>query len=114
MGKFRVAVLGEVENVELRARALHEAGNLPDLTNCSNAFNTSNKMAVHGEVANCVPVLTPVMAKCYVWCKTSERVIPNVIRGDPDKTFLQRDPPAEPFGARYVLPGVAAGAGTFP
>ncbi|CAN0517664.1 unnamed protein product, partial [Laminaria digitata] len=34
------------------------------LTDCSNAFNTVNRTAVLEEVANCVPALTPLVAKC--------------------------------------------------
>ncbi|CAN0597640.1 unnamed protein product, partial [Laminaria digitata] len=35
------------------------------LTDCSNAFNTVKRTAVLEEVANCVPALTPLVAKCY-------------------------------------------------
>ncbi|CAN0455442.1 unnamed protein product, partial [Laminaria digitata] len=32
---------------------------------CPNAFNTVRRTAVPEEVANCVPALTPSVAKCY-------------------------------------------------
>ncbi|CAN0597399.1 unnamed protein product, partial [Laminaria digitata] len=35
------------------------------LTDCSNAFNTVKRTAVLEEVANCVPALTLLVAKCY-------------------------------------------------
>ena len=44
---------------------LHETGNWLVITDCSNAFNTVNRTAVLAEVANCVPALTPFVAKCY-------------------------------------------------
>ena len=48
-----------------RARTLHETGNWFVLTDCSNAFNTVKRTVVLAEAANCVPALTPFMAKCY-------------------------------------------------
>ncbi|CAM9638177.1 unnamed protein product, partial [Laminaria digitata] len=35
------------------------------LTDCSNVFNTIKRTVVLEEVANCVPALTPLVAKCY-------------------------------------------------
>ncbi|CAN0290043.1 unnamed protein product, partial [Laminaria digitata] len=49
----------------LRTRTLHETGNWLVLTDCLNAFNTVKRAAVLEEVANCVPALTPSVAKCY-------------------------------------------------
>ncbi|CAN0591994.1 unnamed protein product, partial [Laminaria digitata] len=63
--QFGVAVPGGVKHVGLRARTLHETGNWLVLTDCSNAFNTVKRTAVLEEVANCVPALTPLVAKCY-------------------------------------------------
>ncbi|CAM9811271.1 unnamed protein product, partial [Laminaria digitata] len=42
-----------------------ETDNWLILTDCSNAFNTSKRKAVLEVVANCVPALTPSVAKCY-------------------------------------------------
>ena len=63
--QFGGAVPGGVEHVGLRARMLHETGNWLVLTDCSNAFNTVKRKAVLAEAANCVPALTPFVAKCY-------------------------------------------------
>ncbi|CAN0455478.1 unnamed protein product [Laminaria digitata] len=64
--QFGVAVPGGVEHVGLRARTLHDTGNWLVLTACSNAFNTvKRRTAVLEEVPNCVPALTPLVAKCY-------------------------------------------------
>ncbi|CAN0586918.1 unnamed protein product, partial [Laminaria digitata] len=63
--QFEVAVPGGVEHVGFRARTLHETGNWLVLTDCSNAFNTVKRTGVLEEVANCVPALTPLVAKCY-------------------------------------------------
>ena len=49
----------------LRARTLHDTGNWLVLTDCSNAVNTVKRKAVVAEAANCVPALTPFVAKCY-------------------------------------------------
>ena len=54
-----------MEQVALRARVHHEARNWLILTDCSNAFNTVKRTAVHGEAATCVTALTPFIAKCY-------------------------------------------------
>ncbi|CAN0448122.1 unnamed protein product, partial [Laminaria digitata] len=62
--QFGVAVPGGVEHVGLRARTLHETSNWLVLTDCSNAFNAAKRTAVLEEVANCVPALTPLVAKC--------------------------------------------------
>ena len=62
--QFGVAAPGGVEHVGLRARMLHETGNWLVITDCSNAFSTVKRMAVLAEVANCVPALTPLAAKC--------------------------------------------------
>ncbi|CAN0409807.1 unnamed protein product, partial [Laminaria digitata] len=35
------------------------------LTDCPNAFNIVKRTSVLEEVANCVPALTPSVAKCY-------------------------------------------------
>ena len=61
--QFGVAVPSGVEHVCLRARKLHEAGNWLVLTDCSNAVNTVRRVAVLAKVANCVPALTPLVAK---------------------------------------------------
>ena len=50
---------------ESYSRTLHETSNWLALTESSNAFNTVSRTAVLAEVANCVPVLTPLVAKCY-------------------------------------------------
>ena len=63
--QFGVAVPGGVEHLRLRARTLHETSNWLVITDCSNAFNTVKRTAVLAEVDNCVPALTPVVAKCY-------------------------------------------------
>ena len=63
--QFRIAVPGRVEHVGLRARPLHETGNWLVITDCSNAVNTAKRTAVLAEVSNCVPALTPFVAKCY-------------------------------------------------
>ena len=63
--QFGVTVPGGVEHVSLRARTLHETSNWLVLTDCSNAFNTVKRKAVLAEAANCVPALTPFVAKCY-------------------------------------------------
>ncbi|CAN0542244.1 unnamed protein product, partial [Laminaria digitata] len=57
------AVPGGVEHMGLRARTLHETGNWLVLTDCP--FNAVKRTAVLKEVANCVPALTPSVAKCY-------------------------------------------------
>ena len=64
MRQFGVAVPGGVEHVGLRARTLHETGNCLVITD-SNAFNNVKTTVVLAEVANCVPALTPLVAKCY-------------------------------------------------
>ncbi|CAN0187889.1 unnamed protein product, partial [Laminaria digitata] len=63
--QYAVAVPGGVEHMGLRARTLHETGNWVVLTDCPNAFNTVKRTAVLEEAANCVPALTPSVAKCY-------------------------------------------------
>ena len=63
--QFGVAVPGGVEHLGLWVRTLHETGNWLVLTDCSNAFNTVKRTAVLVEAANCVPALTPFVAKCY-------------------------------------------------
>ena len=63
--QFGVAVPGGVEYLGLRARTLHETGNWLVLADCSNAFNSVKRKAVLAEAVNCVPALTPVVAKCY-------------------------------------------------
>ena len=65
MGQFGVAVPGGVEHVNLRDRTLHAPGNWLVLADCSNAFNTVRRTAMLAEVANCVPAITPLVAKCY-------------------------------------------------
>ncbi|CAM9898720.1 unnamed protein product [Laminaria digitata] len=62
---FGVAVPGGVEHASLRARTLHETGNWLVVTDCSNSFNIVKRTSVLEEVANCVPTLTPLVAKCY-------------------------------------------------
>ena len=44
---------------------LHETGDCLVLMDCSNAFNTAIRMAVQEEGVNCVPAVTPLVAKCY-------------------------------------------------
>ena len=44
---------------------LHETENWVILTDCSNAFNTVNRMAALAEVATCLPVLAPFATKRY-------------------------------------------------
>lgn len=51
VGQFGIDVPGEVQHVELGARAIPKSGNWPILTNCSNAFNTASKTVVLAEVA---------------------------------------------------------------
>ncbi|CAN0518117.1 unnamed protein product, partial [Laminaria digitata] len=63
--QYRAAVPGGVEHMGLRARTLHETGNWLVLTDCPNAFNAVKRTAVLKEVANCVPALTPSVAKSY-------------------------------------------------
>ena len=63
--QFGVAVPGGVEHVGLRARMLHETGNWLVLTDCSNAFSIVKRTPVLEDVVNCVPTLTPSVAKCY-------------------------------------------------
>ncbi|CAN0589122.1 unnamed protein product, partial [Laminaria digitata] len=46
-------------------RTLRETGNWLVLTDCCNAFNTVKRTAVLEDVANCVPVLTPLVSKCH-------------------------------------------------
>ncbi|CAN0329739.1 unnamed protein product, partial [Laminaria digitata] len=71
--QFGVAVPGGVEHVGLRARTLHETGNWLVLTDGSNAFNTVKRTAVLEEVTNCVPALTPLVAKSYGTRPADER-----------------------------------------
>ncbi|CAN0521080.1 unnamed protein product, partial [Laminaria digitata] len=63
--QYGAAVPGGVEHMGLRARTLHETGNWLVLTDCPNAFNAVKRTTVLKEVANCVPALTPSVAKCY-------------------------------------------------
>ena len=63
--QFGVAVPGGVEHVGLGARTPPETGNWLVLTDCPNAFNTVKRTAVLAEAANCVPALTPFVAKCW-------------------------------------------------
>ncbi|CAN0569338.1 unnamed protein product, partial [Laminaria digitata] len=63
--QYGVAVPGGVEHMGLRARTLHETGNWLVLTDCPNAFNAVKRTTVLKEVANCVPALTPSVAKCH-------------------------------------------------
>ncbi|CAN0279508.1 unnamed protein product, partial [Laminaria digitata] len=63
--QFEVAVPGGVEHVSLRARTLQEAGNSLVTTDCCKAFNTVKSKEVLAEVTDCVPALTPFVAKCY-------------------------------------------------
>ena len=65
MMQFGVAVPGGVEHVSLRARTVHETGNWLVLVAWSNALNTVRRTAVLPAVANCVPALTPLVAKFY-------------------------------------------------
>ena len=65
MRQFGVTVPGGVEHVDLRAGTLHETGNWLVLTDCSDAINTVKRKAVLPGAANCVPALTPFVAKCY-------------------------------------------------
>ena len=65
VGPFGVALSGGVEQVRLRAPGLRETGNWLGITDCSNDVNATNRTVVFGEVANCVPALTPFVAKCY-------------------------------------------------
>ena len=65
MRQFGVAVPGGVEHIRLRARTQPETANWLVLTDCCNAFNTVSRTAVLAEVANCMPALTPLVAKCY-------------------------------------------------
>ncbi|CAN0458038.1 unnamed protein product, partial [Laminaria digitata] len=61
--QYGAAVPGGVERMGLRARTLYETGNWLVLTDCPNAFNAVKRTAVLKEVANCVPALTPSVAK---------------------------------------------------
>ena len=63
--QFGVAVPDGVEHASLRATTRHETGNWLVLTDCSNAFNTVRRAAVLAEAANCVPVLTTLVANYY-------------------------------------------------
>ncbi|CAN0554187.1 unnamed protein product, partial [Laminaria digitata] len=63
--QYGVAVPGGVEHIGLRARTRHETGNWLVLTDCPNDFHAVKRTAVLQEVANCVPALTPSVAKCY-------------------------------------------------
>ena len=65
VSQFGVAVPGGVEHIRLRARTQPETANWLVLTDCCNAFNTVSRTAVLAEVANCMPALTPLVAKCY-------------------------------------------------
>ena len=65
MRQFGVAVPGGVEHGSMRARTLLETSSWLVLRNCSNAFNTVGRTAVIAEATNCVPALTPLVAKCY-------------------------------------------------
>ena len=76
--QFGVAVPGGVEHVGLGARTPPETGNWRVLTDCPNAFNTGSRTAVLVEVANCVPALTPLEAKCYYG--TRPAVFPDGLR----------------------------------
>lgn len=59
MREYGVAVLRGVEQIEFRARALHETGKWTMLVDCSNAFSTVNMGAVLADVATCVQTLAP-------------------------------------------------------
>ena len=95
MRQFGVAVPVGVEHVGLRARTLHETGNLPVITDCPNAFNTVTMTVVLAEVVNCASAFMPFVAKCYdtrpadVFCRVDSgetRMIPcssSVQEGDP-------------------------------
>ena len=63
--QFGVAVPGGVEHVGLRAKMPHETGDWLVVTDCFNAFNNGERKDVLAEAANCVPALTPSVAKCY-------------------------------------------------
>ena len=63
--QFGVAVPGGVKHVGLKAPTIHETGNWLVITDCSNAFDTVKGTAALAEVINCVPALTPFVAKCY-------------------------------------------------
>ena len=63
--QFGVALPDGVEHLRLRARMLHETGKWLVFTDCSNAFNTVKRKEVLAEAANCVPALTPFVAKCW-------------------------------------------------
>ena len=93
-------VAGGVEHVGLRARTLHEAGNWLVITDCSNALNTVKRTAVLAEVANCVPALTPFVAKCY-----GTRLADVFFRMDSEETRTipcSRYPTRKPHGAGNV------------
>lgn len=46
-------------------RLLHKTGNWFVITDCSNDFNVVKRTVVLAEVTYCMPVLTPLVAKCY-------------------------------------------------
>ena len=90
--QFGAAVPRRVEHVGLRARTLHETGNRLALTDCFNACNTANSAVVLAEMANRVPAPTPLVAKCYLRCEKSGRVISDGPGGDTDDRLLPRAP----------------------
>ena len=108
--QFGVAVPGGVEHVGLRARKLHETGSWLILTDCSNPFNTVKRTAMLAEAANCVPALTPFVAKYY-----GTRSAGVFFRMDSGETS-----PAPGVSSREIpwagngLSGVTTGAEAFP
>ena len=111
MRQFGIAVPGGLEHVSLTARTLHETGNWIVLTHCSNAFNTVSRTAVLAEVANHVPVLTPLAAKCYGTRPAD--VFPDGLRGDHDDRLLQRCPAGGSHGAGNVCLALRPGLKRF-
>ena len=81
-------------------------------TDRSNAFNTVNKTAVLAEVATCVPVLMPFVAKRY-----GERPADAFVRwtrGSTEQSLVERRAARGPYGTGDGFVIVAAGAEEFP
>ena len=107
------AVWGRVTRRGGACRTLHDTGHWLVLTYCSNSFITVRRTAELAEVANCVPALALLVAKCY-GTRPADVFFPDGLRGDQDNCLLQRCPAGGPHGAGNVLSGVATRAESFP
>ena len=111
VGPFGVALSGGVEQVRLRAPGLRETGNWLGITDCSNDVNATNRTVVFGEVANCVPALTPFVAKFYGSARGP--VLSGGLGGNQSNPLIQRCPTRRPHGTGNVLSCFATRAKAF-